>query len=73
MSQNICNLLKDTGELLNLAQITGDLKKDEFISRKRLKQFWEENPVFHQLIQESINPEATRKKIENYLGKYEKK
>ena len=72
VSQNICNLLKDTGELLNLAQITGDLKKDEFIGRKRLKLFWEENPVFHQLVQESINPEATRKKIENYLGKYEK-
>jgi lysine 2,3-aminomutase len=35
--------------------------------------FWEENPVFHKLVQESITSETVRRKIYNYLAEFEKK
>jgi lysine 2,3-aminomutase len=69
----VSNLLKSSGEVLNLAEVTGSLKRDGFITRKRMELFWEENPVFHQLVQESITAEAVRRKIYNYLAEYEKK
>ncbi|MFZ5639824.1 MAG: KamA family radical SAM protein [Bacillota bacterium] len=73
MSPDINHLLQGGAEALNLTQLTGTLKRDGFIVRKRLELFWEENPVFHQLVQESINLEAARRKIYNYLAEHEKR
>ncbi len=40
---------------------------------KLLEQFWAENPVFHQLVLQHVDIEATRKRIFNYLADYERK
>jgi lysine 2,3-aminomutase len=73
VSPDISNLLKSGEEALTLAQVTGSLKRGGVTARKRMELFWEENPVFHQMIQESITSEAVRRKIYNYLAEYEKK
>ncbi len=38
-----------------------------------LELFWEENPVFHQLVHQNTELEAIRKWVYNYLAEYEKK
>ncbi|MHB1255808.1 MAG: KamA family radical SAM protein [Dethiobacteraceae bacterium] len=73
MSTEISCLFKGAGEGLNQAKLTHLLKKDDFLVQKRFELFREENPVFHQLVQESVNLEAARKKIYYYLAEYEKK
>ncbi len=60
------------GSILDLNRVKSHTYQQEAFN-KLLDQFWTENPVFHQLVVQHVDIEATRKRIFNYLADYERK